>query len=81
MGRRFTETLMEVVRDDTAYPEIIWTFFTEQPLVSDRLSSSLAPGIDRGRVNLYAGVDCHQLSRTFMMFGPKSSTQNPVLAS
>jgi tetratricopeptide (TPR) repeat protein len=57
----FTEALIDVVRDDTAYPEIIWTFHLDVPDVGEQLSVRLEPGIDRGRVNLYAGIDCHTL--------------------
>jgi hypothetical protein len=57
----FTEAMMGVVRDDTAFPEIIWTFHSKTPDHGSPLFQQLAPGIDRGRVNLYAGVDCHAL--------------------
>ena len=56
----FTEALMEVVRDDTAYPEIIWTFHAVRPIIGDELAGRLAPGIDRGRITLYSGIDCNQ---------------------
>jgi len=55
----FTEALMRVVRDDTAYPEVLWTFFDTTPSLTDPLAGRLAPGIDRGRVSLYSGVDCN----------------------
>jgi hypothetical protein len=55
----FTEALMEVVRDDTAYPEVVWTFYSEAAL-TDALRSRMAPGIDRGRVTLYSGIDCNR---------------------
>ncbi len=51
---------MEVVRDDTAYPEILWTFYEKNPQVPDSLLQRLEPGIDRGRVVLYSGIDCHK---------------------
>ena len=57
----FTEALMEVVQDDTSYPEIIWTFSAGNPIISDALSQRLGPGIDRGRVTLYAGIDGNAL--------------------
>jgi hypothetical protein len=57
----FTEALMAVVRDDTAFPEIIWTIYGNSAALPSALSVQLAPGVDRGRVNLYAGIDCHQL--------------------
>ena len=56
----FTEALMDVVRDDGAYPEIIWTFHSPQPTLGESLERLLEPGINRGRVNLYSGIDCHR---------------------
>ena len=55
----FAQALMEVVLDDTAYPEIIWTFKSQEPEPAAALIERLAPGIDRGRVSLYAGIDCN----------------------
>jgi tetratricopeptide (TPR) repeat protein len=55
----FAEALMEVVLDDAAYPEIIWTFNAEQPEPAHALLERLGPGIDRGRVSLYSGIDCN----------------------
>jgi tetratricopeptide (TPR) repeat protein len=55
----FTNALMEVVLDDNAFPEIIWTFNSSTPTPSEGLLQKLAPGMDRGRVSLYAGIDCH----------------------
>ena len=55
----FTRTLVEVVLDDNAFPEIIWTFRDSVPRVRTNLLNLLKPGIDRGRVSLYSGVDCH----------------------
>ena len=55
----FTEALMAVVRDDTAYPEILWTFRPICPELGETLTSRLTPGLDRGRVTLYSGIDCH----------------------
>jgi tetratricopeptide (TPR) repeat protein len=55
----FTEALMDVVRDDTAQPEVIWTFLSKAPKVLPALMDRLGPGIDRGRVTLYEGIDCH----------------------
>lgn len=57
----FTEALMEVVHDDAAYPEVLWTFFSTSPDQNGSQTGRLAPGIDRGRVTLYAGIDCHVL--------------------
>ena len=51
----FTEALMDVVRDDTAFPEILWTFHSRQP--ADALLQRLAPGMDRSRIMLYGEID------------------------
>ncbi|QIP06420.1 NB-ARC domain-containing protein [Bradyrhizobium symbiodeficiens] len=55
----FTKTLLDVALDDTAKPEILWTFRSPAPSPQQKLIELLSPGIDRGRVNLYSGVDCH----------------------
>ena len=55
----FTEALQEIIQDDTARPEIIWTFFAEDPPKESPLIESLSAGLDRGRVSLYRGIDCH----------------------
>jgi hypothetical protein len=57
----FTAALMDVVRDLTENPEVLWTFFSEKPQLGEEVEIQLGPGINRGRVNLYAGVDCNQL--------------------
>lgn len=56
-----TAALTDVINDDSAFPEIIWTFFDEKPDPRIDLINILQPGIDRGRVNIYAGIDCHKL--------------------
>jgi tetratricopeptide (TPR) repeat protein len=55
----FMQALADVVADDSAYPEVIWTFFEENPTGRRELLEALAPGINRGRVTIYAGVNCH----------------------
>ena len=55
----FTRALVDVVVDDNAYPEIIWCFREDPPRVRTHLLDMLTPGIDRGRVTLYGGIDCH----------------------
>jgi hypothetical protein len=57
----FTGALMEAVSDLTEYPEILWTFFGKTPKLDSKLVSRLTPGLDRGRVSLYSGVDCNLL--------------------
>ena len=55
-------TLSELLSDSVANPEIRWAFHDDDPEAIDstnaRLLSVLAPGIDRGRVTLYQGIDC-----------------------
>jgi tetratricopeptide (TPR) repeat protein len=57
----FTDALMDVVRDLTEHPQIIWTFFSGNPKLDETLSKRLEPGIDRARITLYAGIDCNRL--------------------
>lgn len=56
-----TDSLMDVVRDLTEYPEVLWTFYPPGANLSEHLQSRLGPGLDRGRVNLYSGIDCNIL--------------------
>ena len=55
----FTQALVEVAMDDGAFPEIIWCFRDAQPSIRGQLLRLLRPGLDRGRISFYAGVDCH----------------------
>lgn len=60
-----TQTLAEIVHDPMSTPEILWTFYEDNDVdiekVGQKLLSSLAPGIQQGRVQLYQGVDCRSL--------------------
>lgn len=56
----FSRALIEVVLDDSAFPEIIWCFRDAVPRVRTQLLNVLMPGIDRGRVSLYGGINCNQ---------------------
>lgn len=56
----FTRALMEVVLDDRSSPDVIWTFKGANPDLHKSLLQHLEPGIDRGRVTFYVGVDCHE---------------------
>lgn len=56
----FTGALAGIVSNNTLFPEILWAFYGETPIVSDYLYTTLQPGIDRNRVTLYKGVDCHK---------------------
>jgi len=55
----FTVTLLDVVCDDTASPEILWTFHAKSPVIAEALGNRISAGLSRGRVSLYAGVDCN----------------------
>jgi tetratricopeptide (TPR) repeat protein len=55
----FMEALREIIVDDNAHPEIIWTLNSRRPQPDQHLLEKLAPGIDRGRVSFYSGIDCH----------------------
>ena len=57
----FTEALIDVVRDDTVFPEVLWGCYSLQPDASQLWVDRLRPGIDRGRLTLYAGIDCNHL--------------------
>ncbi len=60
-----TTTLMELLSDSGSNPEIMWTFHKEEESiiesVNKNLLTTLAPGIGRGRVSLYRGIDCLSL--------------------
>jgi tetratricopeptide (TPR) repeat protein len=86
----FTEALMDVVRDDTAHPEILWTFYSNEPVLSEPLLQCLSVGSDRGRLNLYSGIDCHSfLPRLYEVWSsiepvperPVAVQSNPVHVS
>jgi hypothetical protein len=55
----FTAALMEVVSDDTAFPDILWALHTRPGHIEESLLTRISPGIDRGRVTLYEGIDCN----------------------
>ncbi|WGG48477.1 SIR2 family protein [Rugamonas sp. DEMB1] len=59
-----TSTLAELVLDDSSFPEIAWTFYSSSlddiPIQNKEILGKLGAGIDRGRVSLYAGIDCHE---------------------
>jgi tetratricopeptide (TPR) repeat protein len=67
---------MDITLDDGAYPEILWTFLSPAPTPNSNLMERFAPGIDRGRVSFYAGIDCHsffpQLARLWQQTKPSA---------
>lgn len=61
----FTRSITELVRDGGAFPEILWTFYSEdaEQVGSEAadLLEGLRPGLERGRVDLFGGINCHTL--------------------
>jgi len=57
----FTGALEGVVSNDNLFPEILWTFFDQDPHISEHLQQTLRPGIARNRVTFYRGIDCHEV--------------------
>ncbi len=55
----FTGALIDLVSDDAASPEVLWSFYSPSASVESHLAERLQPGLDRGRVVLYKGIDCH----------------------
>ena len=60
-----TRALVELLSDSESNPEILWAFHEENTAgieaSNERLLAALAPGIGRGRVSLYRGIDCTTL--------------------
>lgn len=61
----FTRTLLDILNEDGARPEILWTYFGENDadlLAQNALQLDVfSAGINSGRLNLYKGVNCHEL--------------------
>ena len=55
-------TLADVLTDSTSNPEIMWAFHDQDQdhitVSKQQLLATLGPGIGRGRVSLYCGIDC-----------------------
>lgn len=70
----------EVVRDDGSDHEILWAFKSKElshlQLTETHLFERLKPGLERGRVQIYGGVDCHDI---FPMMVTELSARNPLL--
>ena len=62
-----TRSLVELLSDSAATPEIMWAFHDADDSVieasNNKLISILEPGIARGRVSLYRGIDCGSVLR------------------
>jgi len=69
MGRCFHGSNDGLRPDDAACPEILWTFYSPTPILSEQLGERLGPGINRGRVTLYQGIDCHKFFHGYIKSG------------
>ena len=60
-----TRTLMELLMDSESNPEIMWAFHENDvniiEISNNNLLKLLSPGIGRGRVSLYRGIDCRSV--------------------
>ena len=56
----FMQSLESLVSESGAFPEIVWVFRDHQPEIGQRLKTILSPGVARGRVTFYSGIDCHK---------------------
>lgn len=70
----FTNTLGKLVTSSNEFPEIIWTFYDEIPELNDNLKSLLQPGLNRNRVSLYSGIDCHDFFPKLTAYWSKNRT-------
>ena len=57
-----TQALADILSDSASNPEVMWTFYSADTTVAnasrERVLEILEPGLGRGRVALYAGIDC-----------------------
>ena len=76
-----TQTLVELLSDSGSTPDIIWAFHKEDQAdiekANQRLLELLEPGIRRGRVSLYRGIDCcsllNEIHRNLKLSDPATS--------
>jgi hypothetical protein len=54
----FTSAIRGVVANSDLMPDVIWTFYENDPKISEYLSRTLDPGLARNRITAYSGVDC-----------------------
>jgi tetratricopeptide (TPR) repeat protein len=63
----FTRTLLEIMNEDGARPEVLWTYYGDidaDLMVQNAHQMRLfSVGLDSGRFNIYKGVSCHDLFR------------------
>jgi len=76
-----TESISSAVADDASFPEVIWTFYSSSAQDIEARNTSiiekLRPGISRGRVTLYNGINCHELLPVLVdTLNPKEKAQS-----
>lgn len=82
----FTRSLVSVIRGELAPIDVLWTFYSgdEARIASDSagLLRTLGPGIERGRVMLYKGIDAHhflpRLAGALGLAQPTAPTPTPT---
>lgn len=56
----FTGALEDIIHNETLLPEVLWAFYGNDPNIPPHLTNLMERGLERGRITLYKGVDCHQ---------------------
>lgn len=81
----FAKALVNVVVDDNAHPDVIWTFFDKDwdrvVKGSENLFRQLEPGIARNRISFYAGIDCNNFFPRLLQEVAVESSSDPILIS
>jgi len=72
----FTSMLQGALDDQELYPELLWGFYESSPSLNPYLSKALASGINRGRVTMYAGIDCHIILPAVAKYWSKPPSQS-----
>lgn len=78
----FTRTLFELVKWGAAFPEILWAFYSSDDgairSTHADLLEGLRPGIERGRVDCYGGIDSN---RFFPALAERLQSETPSALS
>jgi len=82
----FTRSLISVIRGELAPIDVLWAFYeTDEAslaVANAGLLHNLAPGVERGRVMLYKGIDAHVfLPKLVSALGLAGATPAPVAAT
>jgi tetratricopeptide (TPR) repeat protein len=78
----FSKALVNVVVDDSAKPDVLWTFFDGdwQSVIAKNgpLLKQLEPGIARGRISFYTGIDCNTFFPRLLQEISNESSSAPI---